>query len=100
MEQKYSQNQEIHYERSKLTESLEERKVELITISSKDAYNKQKPVVFLSCRVHCGETPAQYMLQGVLDKLTDFEDPQTATLLDNYVFKIIPVLNPDGVTRG
>jgi murein tripeptide amidase MpaA len=40
------------------------------------------------------------MLQGVLDGLTDFNDPQTKLLLDNYVFKIIPVLNPDGVDRG
>lgn len=40
------------------------------------------------------------MLQGVLDKLMNFENPQTKVLLDNYVFKIIPMLNPDGVSRG
>ena len=40
------------------------------------------------------------MLQGVLDKLTAFGQIQTDILLDNYVFKIIPMLNPDGVARG
>ena len=40
------------------------------------------------------------MLEGILDKLTDFDDIQTRALLDNYVFKIIPMLNPDGVSRG
>ena len=50
--------------------------------------------------MHCGETPASYMLQGVIDKLTDFEDVQSKLLLENYVFKIVPSLNPDGVARG
>ena len=59
-----------------------------------------KPVIFLTCRVHCGETPGQFMLQGILDKLADFDDEQTKVLLKNYVFKIIPNLNPDGVARG
>ena len=60
----------------------------------------QKPVIFLTCRIHCGETPGQYMLQGIIDKLMDFDDLQTQVLLRNYVFKIIPNLNPDGVARG
>ena len=36
----------------------------------------------------------------MIDTLIDFEDRQTKVLLDNYIFKIIPVLNPDGVARG
>ena len=40
------------------------------------------------------------MIQGMIDKLLDFNDPHSRKLLDNYVFKIIPMLNPDGVSRG
>lgn len=42
------------------------------------------------------------MLNGILNFLTSktFAGPQQDTLLDNFVFKIIPVLNPDGVYRG
>jgi hypothetical protein len=44
----------------------------MMTIGSKKSIDEEKPVVFFTGRVHCGETPASYMLQGVLDKLTDF----------------------------
>jgi len=39
------------------------------------------------------------MLNGLIDFiLTDTE--QAKILRDNFVFKIIPILNPDGVYRG
>ena len=75
VQEKCKANEAIYFNREQLTESLEGRPVELITLSSVQAYNDKKPVVFFTCRVHCGETPAQYMLQGVLDTLTDFDDP-------------------------
>ena len=74
VEEKCNSNDDIHFERSKLTESLEGRNVDLITLSTKQAFAHKKPTIFMTCRVHCGETPAQYMLQGVLDTLTDFDD--------------------------
>ena len=49
--------------------------------------------------MHCGETVASYFLQGILDFLSA-NDHKSKTLLKNFVFKIIPVLNPDGVARG
>ena len=49
--------------------------------------------------MHCGETVASYFLQGMLDLLSSDNETSRA-LLQNFVFKIVPVLNPDGVARG
>ena len=58
-----------------------------------------KPTIFLTSRVHCGETVASYFLQGMLDLLSS-DSATSRALLENFVFKIVPVLNPDGVARG
>ena len=58
-----------------------------------------KKVIFLSSRVHSGETIGSYKIKGVIDFLTS--DSFKATLLrDKFIFKIIPMLNPDGVICG
>lgn len=36
----------------------------------------------------------------MIDLLLDKENTQSQVLLDNFVFKIIPTLNPDGLARG
>jgi cytosolic carboxypeptidase protein 5 len=61
-----------------------------------------RPIVFFSARVHPGETPAQWVLEGVVRFLLRDSncDPRAAALRNNFVFKIIPILNPDGVARG
>jgi hypothetical protein len=34
-----------------------------------------KECIFITSRVHCGETPGPYMLQGMLDLLMDESNP-------------------------
>lgn len=53
----------------------------------------------LTGRVHSGETQASWMLQGAIDFLVS--DSEIAKRLrDKFVFKIVPMQNPDGVIVG
>jgi murein tripeptide amidase MpaA len=40
------------------------------------------------------------MMRGVIEFLTNPTDPEAALLRDNFVFKVIPMMNPDGVING
>lgn len=55
--------------------------------------------VVLTARVHPGESNASYMMQGTLEYLVS-DDEGARYLRENFIFKIIPMLNPDGVTIG
>jgi murein tripeptide amidase MpaA len=56
--------------------------------------------VVISARVHPGETVGSWMMKGVLDFITDPDNEDAQILRDNFVFKIIPMMNPDGVING
>lgn len=59
-----------------------------------------KRYVLLTARVHPGEAPASHIMHGAVDFLLDPHDPRSAQLLKEYVFVIVPMINPDGVARG
>lgn len=61
---------------------------------------RNKRVYFLSSRVHPGETPAAFVFLGFLDFILRPDDYRAKILRDTFVFKMIPILNPDGVQRG
>ena len=115
-------NHKIYYHNEILTLSKQKRYINIITITSyaniiKKQYEKKlnglfpyknqtlktlhdKPVIFISARVHPGETPGAYVMNGILKMLTDGMNPLTRILLTHFVFKIIPIINVDGVANG
>ncbi|CAF0721396.1 unnamed protein product [Didymodactylos carnosus] len=58
-----------------------------------------KKGVVVTARVHPGETNGSWMMKGLLDFLLG-NSPDAKILRDNFIFKIIPMLNPDGVIVG
>lgn len=58
-----------------------------------------KRCIVISARVHPGEVPASWMMRGMLDFLTG-ESIEARLLRSLFVFKIVPMLNPDGVAFG
>ncbi|XP_033113661.1 cytosolic carboxypeptidase-like protein 5 isoform X2 [Anneissia japonica] len=112
----------IYYHRELLCHSIDKLRVDLVTITSHHGITnareprlmylfpdsqtprahkfKKKRVFFLSSRVHPGETPASFVFNGFLDFILRPNDPRAIQLRKQYVFKLIPLLNPDGVMRG
>lgn len=112
---------DIYYHRELLTQSVEMRRVDLLTISSfhgiqqererrlTNLFNevtqrshtfKDKKIIFISSRVHPGETPASFVLNGFLKMILDRKNRYAIVLRRLFVFKIVPFLNPDGVFNG
>lgn len=90
--------------RGTLTRTLAGNRCEYLSITSKDKDPKSakalaKKGVFLSARIHPGESNASWMMKGVIDYLTS-NTPEARALRDHFVFKIVPMLNPDGVING
>ena len=88
--------------RKNLCKTLGGEDCEMLTISdlsNVENWKKRKGVV-LTSRVHPGETVGSWMMRGILFFLTDPIDNEAKLLRERFVFKIIPMLNPDGVING
>ncbi|XP_066268250.1 uncharacterized protein [Branchiostoma lanceolatum] len=68
-------------------------------LNLRQACHRGKKGVVVSARVHPGETQASWMMKGLLDFLTG-ESETAKELRENFIFKIVPMLNPDGVIVG
>lgn len=60
---------------------------------------KRRKIVVLSARIHPGESNASWIMKGLLEFLVGPSEA-AAWLRQNIVFKVVPMLNCDGVVEG
>lgn len=97
----------IYLRQDILCETLGGNSCPLLTITALPESNsndhicqfRNRPLIFLSARVHPGETNASWVMKGTLEFLMG-TSPLAASLREAYIFKIVPMLNPDGVVNG
>lgn len=85
-----------------LTQSLGGVDVPIISISNNiNKINEQphKQIIVIASRVHPGETNTSYILHGLIKFLVS-TDKLANMLRDKFIFKIIPMINPDGAIVG
>ncbi|KAI1895936.1 hypothetical protein AGOR_G00111900 [Albula goreensis] len=85
-----------------LCHSLAGNAVYVLTVTSPSAGRKAgraKRAVVVTARVHPGETNSSWVMQGFLEFLLG-DSPDARLLRDTFVFKVVPMLNPDGVVVG
>lgn len=91
--------------RNTLCRTLAGNKCEYLTITSREKHKPDDPNripkkgVVITARVHPGESVGSWMMKGVIDFLTSDWDEAKA-LRKLFIFKVIPMLNPDGVING
>ena len=66
--------------------------------NSSQVLDERKAVVIIG-RQHPGETVGSYVVKGIIDFLMG-DSEEAKKLRELYVFKIVPMMNPDGVLVG
>jgi murein tripeptide amidase MpaA len=96
----------LNIKRHLLCHSLAGNKIEYLTITNKlkDNSGIKKQVIFVTSRVHPGETGASWMMHGFIDSLvnpkTKEDESMVESLKDHFEFVIVPMINVDGVING
>jgi murein tripeptide amidase MpaA len=85
-----------------LGKSLAGNDLDLLLVTNFDAPEEEiasRKAVILTARVHPGESNSSFIMQGFIEFICS-QDKQAKYLRNLFVFKIVPMLNPDGVIVG
>lgn len=80
-----------------LGQTLDGRDLDMLVVGEA---NENKKKIWITARQHPGETMAEWLIEGVLNRLLNGEDGLARELLSKAVFYIVPNMNPDGSARG
>ncbi|XP_055617456.1 cytosolic carboxypeptidase Nna1 isoform X2 [Toxorhynchites rutilus septentrionalis] len=86
-----------------LCRSLAGNNVYYLTVTAPSTHDddnqKKKKAVIITARVHPGESPSSWMMKGLMDFITG-DSYVAKKLRHKFIFKLVPMLNPDGVIVG
>jgi hypothetical protein len=88
-----------HLQTATVGKTVGNRDMLLLTVTNPKVPDQKKKVVWLMARQHSWEAGTSWVAEGALRFLLS-SDPQAARIRDDFVFKIFPLADPDGVARG
>ncbi|XP_066585231.1 cytosolic carboxypeptidase 1-like isoform X3 [Prorops nasuta] len=92
----------LYFRAEPLCQTLNGNENPLLTITAPETLLnplKNRKLIFLTSRVHPGESNASWVMHGTLEALLS-NSACAAKLRDDYIFKIVPMLNIEGVVNG
>jgi hypothetical protein len=82
-----------------LAKTREARPIELLTITDPATPDPGKKTIFLMAMQHPGEDAGSFLLEGLVNYLIS-DDEAAKTAREKFVYKVIIMMNPDGVFNG
>ncbi|KAE9135397.1 hypothetical protein PF007_g2577 [Phytophthora fragariae] len=93
------------FKRRVMCKTIAGNNCDLLTITDfsqddeKDAAARRRTAIVITARVHPGESNSSFVMHGILEFLTG-NSLEARFLRHHFVFKVVPMLNPDGVVHG
>lgn len=92
-----------HFKRRTLCKTIAGNNCDMLTITDfsqeDESTDTSRTGIVLTARVHPGESNSSFVMHGILDFLTG-PSLEARFLRHLFVFKVVPMLNPDGVIHG
>lgn len=81
-----------------MNRTLGNQDLDVIEISDEQS-RENKKIIWIIARQHSGEVTSSFMMEGVINFLLGGSN-KAKELLRKYVFKVVPMINIDGVIHG
>ncbi|KAG3114386.1 hypothetical protein PI125_g6480 [Phytophthora idaei] len=94
-----------NFKRRVMCKTIAGNNCDLLTVTDfsqddeKDSITRRRTAIVITARVRPGESNSSFVTHGILDFLTG-NSLEARFLRHHFVFKVVPMLNPDGVIHG
>ena len=82
-----------------IARTKEGRRIEMLTITDSGTVDDRKKTILLMAMQHAGEDAGTFYLEGLINFLLT-DDADAINARKQFIYKLIPMMNPDGVFHG